>query len=210
TAGDVVEKVGKDAGGMAEKGGDLGKPPRNRLVVVARLRKQRCKLLFDVHGSDRDDMTEEAKILYKQVQKARNKYTAAAGSGETTVNIVVNEAEGEEKEAPEKEKAPSGAAAFAAATPAAGKPFRVLSGGRVRGPFSLQEIRNLLAAGKIGDGDLIGVETWLPVATLGGLVGGGAGSAKRGGAPTRSSPAAKERGEEDNGDFERVGEEKEA
>src|SRR5262249_2728196 len=88
--------------------------------------------------------------------------------------------------------------------PTVGKPFRVMSGGRVRGPYSLQEVRNLLAAGKIGDGDLIGVETWLPVATLGGLVEGG--PVKRGGAPVKSAEAD-EQEEEETGDFEMVEEE---
>ncbi len=202
TTGDLVEKAGKGAGGMAEQSGDLGKPPRNRIVVLARLRKQRCKLVFDVHGADRDEMTEEAKILYKQIQKARGKFTSASETGETNINVVINEAPGEEKAAPEKAKGGVGGAALAAAAPTAGKPFRVMSGGRVRGPFSLQEIRNLLAAGKIGDGDLIGVETWLPVATLGGLVEAGAGTAKRGGAAKSSSEAAEQ--EEETGDFEMV------
>ncbi len=67
----------------------------------------------------------------------------------------------------------------AVAGPMAGTSFRVLCGGQVQGPFSLDEVRHLLAAGKLDRSAMIGVETWLPVATLslladtttGGLVG---------------------------------------
>src|SRR5262249_9979223 len=46
------------------------KPPRNRITFVALLRKERCKVLFDVNGADRDEMTEEAGTLFEQIEKA--------------------------------------------------------------------------------------------------------------------------------------------
>src|SRR5262249_44974253 len=152
-----------------------------------------------------------------------------ATEGETNINIVINEAPGEAPEAPEKEKpgaahaAPSGARPLAAAPPSAGKPFRILSGGQVRGPYSLEEIRRLLGSGKIGGGDLIGVETWLPAATLGGLVGAGSSALSRGGAPAHGGGAShggeeaeggedeeeqeEDAGNEEYGDFEEVDDE---
>jgi len=56
----------------------------------------------------------------------------------------------------------------------AGKPYRIFSGGKVRGFFSPREIRQFIRLGKLQPGDLVGVETWLPVATLVGLLGEGA------------------------------------
>jgi len=111
TAGSLVEKVGKGAAGMVEGGGELGKPPRNRIVVVARLRKKRCKVQFDVHGADRDEMTAEARALYKRIQKARDKHsTAAAVEAEaqtTNINVVVNQPEpAEEEKAPPAPRRP--------------------------------------------------------------------------------------------------------
>ncbi len=113
----------------------------------------------------------------------------------------------EEKDQPpkaEKNKGSVAVASLKAATPTADKPFRVMSGGRVRGPYSLQEIRNLLIAGKIGDADLISVETWLPAATLAGFVEAGAGTGKRGG--TAAKVTAEEEVEEqaEEADFDLV------
>src|SRR5262249_47048455 len=137
-AGELVSKVGGAAGDMTSKGSDLGKPPRNRLTLYAQLRKKRCKVIFDVGGDDRDEMTQEAKVLFKQIQKARNKFTTTATEGETNINIAFNQAPGGEAEAPEK-----GGAAHAmssgmghSAPRVAGKPFRVMNGGQVRGPYS--------------------------------------------------------------------------
>lgn len=59
-----------------------------------------------------------------------------------------------------------------------GKPFRVMLGDKVRGPLSLAELRGLLEAGKIPAESLIGVETWVPLATLGELLGGETKTAK--------------------------------
>ncbi len=91
-----------------------------------------------------------------------------------------------------------------AGTATSGKPFRVMSGGVVRGPYSLEELRGLLRAGKLGEDDLIGVETWLPVATLSGL------SGAVGSAPAARGDADEEVAEdldEEFGDFEEVEEE---
>jgi hypothetical protein len=219
-AGKLVGKVGGVAGDAASKGADLGKPPRNRITVIAQLRKQRCKIYFDVHGKGKDgfEMTEEAKLFYKKIQKARDKFTRTESTltesqGETNINVVVNQVA---VEAPEREAAPKqtvgqratasllgGAVAggLTGASPTAGKPFRVMSGGSIRGPFSLEELRGLVNSGNLGHDDLIGVETWLPLSTIGGLVGGGGGGARS------ASGAAQDEDEEVEvfeGDFEEV------
>lgn len=204
-AGKLVEKVGGAAGDIADKSGDLGKPPRNRLTAFARIKKARCKILFDVSGADRDEMNEEARVTYKQIQKARNKATTGATDGETNISVVINQAGGEGKAAPERR---SGAAL--AAAPTAGRPFRVMTGGQVRGPYSLEELQGLLSAGKLGGDALIGVETWLPAATLGALL-GSAPAARGGGAVGGSEQDEFEEVEEETneefGDFEEVEEE---
>ena len=205
-AGKLVESAGKTAGGMASASGNLGKPPRNRIAILATIRKERCKIYFDSDGGDRDEMNEEARILYKQIQKARDKHTRLVEEGSTTINVVVNQAAPEEREAPSAPArqaalpaagramaAAGGMAGLAPATALAGKPFRVMSGGRVRGPFSLAELRGLIGSGEVGDADLIGVETWLPVGTLGGLLaGGGAAAGGSGGGGSFASGAAEE------------------
>jgi hypothetical protein len=45
-----------------------------------------------------------------------------------------------------------------------------MSAGKILGPYSLDEIRNLLAGGMLDASEMIGVETWLPVATLSGML----------------------------------------
>ena len=60
------------------------------------------------------------------------------------------------------------------------------------GPFSLDELRARVSSGEVRQGDLIGVETWLPLATLGGLLMAGTGPAPAAAtAPTQApAPAA--------------------
>ena len=70
---------------------------------------------------------------------------------------------------------------FAQSTPE--KPFRLLRRGKIRGPYSLDEIRYLAKSGQLREDDLLGVETWVPLATLGGLLRGsslGQGSGEKG------------------------------
>ena len=215
-AGKLVEKVGGAAGDMAEKGGTLGKPPRNRIGVFCRISKERCKIVFDASGDDGPEMTEEAKILYKQIQKARNKFSKSE-EGDININVVINEAGGKEGGG-EKAEAEEGGAAHAgaahAASPTAGKPFRVMIGSSIRGPYSLAEIRSMMSAGKLS-GALIGVETWLPAATLGGMLGGSAaagaqaGAAAHGGGEEDEEVEDLEEQDEEFGDFEEVEEEEE-
>jgi hypothetical protein len=76
---------------------------------------------------------------------------------------------------PAAARAPAWAPGHAPAVP--GKPFRVMRNGKAQGPFSVDEIRRMLAAGQLGAADLIGVEMWLPVAGAGGLLLGMGGSA---------------------------------
>ena len=186
TAGDMTAKLGSSASKMAEGAGDLGKPPRNRLTIFAQLKKGRCKIYFDANGSTRDEMNEEAKVLYKTIQKARDKWSNKSKEpppGQGNVNVLVVGGMG----------GPGGGhGGPAAAPPSAGKPFRVLSSGKLSGPFSLVEIRNLLAAGKVGGADMIGVESWLPVSTLSGLLGGKAAGGPGAGAAAGGKAAEEE------------------
>lgn len=197
-AGKLVESAGSTAGGMAAKSGDLGKPPRNRIAVFARIRKERCKIYFDTDGASRDEMNEEARLLFKQIQKARAKNASAAEDGTTNINIVVNQEGSEGRESAAGERATGGLRALAPATALAGKPFRVMSGGRIRGPFSLGELRGLIGSGEVGNADLIGVETWLPAATLGGLLAGGGAASARGGSKSGGGGSAAGAGEEED------------
>jgi hypothetical protein len=213
-AGKLVEKAGGAAGDMAAKSGELGKPPRNRITVYARIKKERSKIRFDTSGEDSEEMTQEAKVLYKQLQKARNKFTAADG-GETNINVVINSSGGEGPAAPAR--GGRGGASLAPIAPIAGKPFRVMNGGQMSGPYSLEELRGLLGAGKLGSDVLIGVETWLPISTLGGLLGGApsaAGSTRSGSAATGGDfeevEEEEESSEDDYGDFEEVDEEEDS
>jgi hypothetical protein len=180
-AGAIVEKVGGGASGMAEKTGDLGKPPRNRITVIARLRKVRCKVRFDANGDNREDMNTEAKALYRHISKARARF--GAGDESPDYEEVEDDEERIPLSGPEEEETSDRSTARPAAlvpafTPAplpapagTGKLFRVMRHGHIKGPFSLEELRALFASGKLRDDDMIGVETWLPFATLGGLVG---------------------------------------
>jgi hypothetical protein len=86
------------------------------------------------------------------------------------------------------------------APPTSGKPFRVMMGGEVRGPYSLEELQGLLKEGKLGGNALIGVETWLPVATLSGML-------TTAPAPKSDSEEVEDLHEEQYGDFEEVHEE---
>jgi hypothetical protein len=195
-AGALVEKVGDGASGMAERSGDLGKLPRNRIILIARLRKQRRKVRFDANGDSREDMNEEARALYRQIRKARDGFAAANG-----VESADYEEVGEEEPVPlseSEEQEDTGAAHLVApapsASPESGKAFRVMRGASVRGPYSLEELRKLSAAGKLLPTDMIGVETWLPFGTLCGMIvagakAGGASAAPSGGMPLSESGA---------------------
>ena len=197
TAGDMTAKLGSSASKMAEGAGDLGKPPRNRLTIFAQLKKGRCKIYIDIGGDTRDEMNEEAKVIYKKIQSARDKFSnkaSEAPAAQGNVNVLVVGGLGGPGAHPGGGHGGSG---MAAAPPSAGKPFRVLASGKLAGPFSLTEIRNLLAAGKVGGADMIGVETWLPVSTLSGLLGGGkaaggAGAATGGGKADEEEEADEE------------------
>jgi hypothetical protein len=179
SAGNATEKLGKGAANMAEQAGNLGKPPRNRLTVLATIRKERAKIYLDVSGQTSEEMTEEAKILYKKIQKARDKWSNKDSAKEPgDINIVVNQtAVGVGISGVGAGGRGGGAGALPTAAGPSAKAFRVLSGGSLLGPLTLDELRGLMAAGKLGAGDMIGVETWLPVATLSGLLGGKAAAA---------------------------------
>lgn len=170
--GEALQNAGGEAANALSSAGDLGRPPRNRLIVTATLRKEKVKILFDVNGDTREEMNEEAQALYKQIEKARKKIAEAEEVVEDAVEEVVEDVEEvvedveevvEDVEEVEDEPATSAA-----------KPYRIRSGGRFKGPYSLQEVRAMLGEGKIGGGDMIGFETWVPIATLSGLRGFGA------------------------------------
>ncbi len=83
--------------------------------------------------------------------------------------------------------------------PAGSGKFRVMHGGKMQGPFTLGEIRRLLDSNKLNEDDLIGLEIWVPVASLGGLFSGGGGgvsiSASFSSAGAGKKTAGKEMGE---------------
>src|SRR5262245_33142847 len=83
--GKAAEKVGKEASKAAHEGGNLGKRPRNRIMVIAKIRNESCEVRFDVDAESRDDMNEEAQLFYKKIQKARDK--------EATITAAPEEAE---------------------------------------------------------------------------------------------------------------------
>lgn len=185
TAGDIVGKVGGKASDMASQAGELGRRPNNRITVVARLQGERCKVRFDINGDNREEMNEQTERIFKKLQKARDKF-ARTEEEEAVVEAEVEEEEEEEEEVedievveeeskPEPVKVKSKAPVASAGATPPGKSFRVLSGGQVKGPYSLKELRGLVTSGVIGPNDLIGVEAWLPLATLAGMLGGSAG-----------------------------------
>src|SRR5262249_32681174 len=139
-----AESAGKEASKAAEDAGKLGKPPRNRITVLAQLRKKRCKVYFDIGSGDRDEMTEEAKIFFKKIQDARKQAVApkeGEAVGDTNIKVVVNQRSpggGAGGGGRGVGSAPrGGGGGMTATTPTAGKPFRILFGGQVQGPYSL-------------------------------------------------------------------------
>jgi hypothetical protein len=56
----------------------------------------------------------------------------------------------------------------------------VLRDGQPQGPYPLEEIRRMLAGGELQALDMVGVEIWVPIATLGGLLLAGGGTAATG------------------------------
>jgi GYF domain 2 len=132
------------------------------------------------------DEEEEAKTVSQQTQKTPNKKVQPQAAPAARMN--------------------HSAPAPATLAPA-GKPYRIFTGGKVRGFFSPQEIRQLFRSGKLPPGALIGIETWLPVATLGGLLGEGGPADKHKGGPG-VEPAAV--GDEEDEDEAVVAEEEDA
>jgi hypothetical protein len=194
TVGNAVGATGKGASRLVEESGDLGRPPRNRMTVLARVRKKRRRVVFDTFGKTRDEMEEEANHLHRQIREA---LSGAEGEAEEDAPVPLASVPGEEPE-PASRSAPT---AGPAGPP--GTSFRVLSGGRLKGPFPLADLPELLASGEVGEQDLIGLETWLPAATvrlLGvgvaparGAARAGAGTGKgAGAAPAPVSPAGDE------------------
>src|SRR5262249_26618778 len=174
--GKAAAKVGKEASKAAHEGGNLGKRPRNRIMVIVKIRNESCEVLFDVDAESRDDMNEEAQVFYKNIQQARDKEATVTApeeaedrSGATSpgmqtsrvANLTAPSPAVGAAAGPAPGPAPGPAAAPAAS---AGKPFRILCAGELLGPFSLDEVRKLI--GKLGPTDMIGVECWLPAATL--------------------------------------------
>jgi hypothetical protein len=175
-AGDVVGAAGRGASRMAEESGDLGRPPRNRLAVLAQVRKKRRRILFDTFGKSRDEMEEEANHLHRQIRETMKE---ALGQTEDTGPVPLASVPDEEPEPAPQSALPAGPVG------PPGTSFRVLSGGRLKGPYPLADLPRLLASGEVGEQDLIGLETWLPAATVR-LLGAGAApvAAARAGAGT--------------------------
>src|SRR5262249_1529700 len=124
--GKALQNAGKTAGDATAKM-DLGKPPKNRLVIIARMGEKRHKILFDTIGQSRPEMEDDAKSLYKQILKARGNPGAAEAPAPA--------AGGAPRMAPA-----AGGAGWSSAPAVPGKPFRVLRNGQAQGPFSLEEV----------------------------------------------------------------------
>jgi hypothetical protein len=189
-AGTIVSKVGGGASQMAEDQGALGTTPRNRITVIAYLRKKRRKVRFDANGDSTEDMNAEAKALYKHIKKARERFAPDSdyeevGDDTETDRVPLS---GAQEEDDPGDARPAGLAALSPATFGPGKPFRVMHAGRVSAPCSLEELRAMFDSGKIKADDLIGVETWLPVSTLAGLLGSAARAGGKDGEASRASP----------------------
>ena len=176
--GSVTKKAGEEASKMVEEGGQLGKSPRNRITLLVLVRKRRCRFYFDVNGDDRREMNHEAQILFGQLQKARCAFNAPEPQGGAEVGLLEDR---------------RGAASEGGA--AAGQRFRVLRAGRILGVYAFAELRRLLGSSQLKPTDLIGVEAWVPVSSLGGLLLAGPAASSASGAPAESR--AGDEGEEE-------------
>lgn len=83
-------------------------------------------------------------------------------------------------------------AAGAEPTPSAGAAgrFRVMHGGHPQGPYTLEEIRHLLAAGQLAQDDQLAIEVWVPLTSLGELLVPHGGSASAAGKRTFAKAGA--------------------
>jgi hypothetical protein len=136
--------------------------PHNRLTVAVRVGHGHHEVFFDVHGATREAMDEGARNFFKRVSRHRDVPKAPAAARRAAVP-----------------PAPSGTG------------FRVLRDGRPQGPYPLEEIRRMLAGGELQPLDMVGVEVWIPIATLGGLLLAGGGTAATG-ASAAPAPAEEE------------------
>jgi hypothetical protein len=179
---------------MAEEQGELGRSPRNRIILIARFRKERRKVRFDTYGDSREDMNAEAKALYRQIRDARDRFSGEHGEDYLDYAEVDEEERIPLSEPEEKNGNSAGLSAplvpILSSSPDAGKPFRVMRAGRIHGPYSLEQLRALFAGGKVTAEDLIGVETWLPFSTLSGLLGSGTASRPVAASSTTKTSAA--------------------
>jgi hypothetical protein len=153
--GNAAKKAGEEVSGMVEKGGELGKPPINRIVLLVLRREKRCRVYFDVNGEDRREMNQEAQFLFQTLQKARSKVAAPESEEGAEIGFL-------------KEGSTPGGTAPEGGT--AGQRFRVLRDGKILGTYSFEELRRLRSSDKLKATDLIGIEAWIPVSSLGGLL----------------------------------------
>jgi hypothetical protein len=159
--GNAAKKTGEEVSGMVEKSSEMGPAPINRIVLLVQRRQKRCRVYFDVNGDDRKEMNQEAQFLFQTLQKARKDF--AAPKSEEAKEV-------EESGFEEVEDAPEEKAEKKAAGGTSGERYRVQRGGKVIGTYSLDELRRLLGSKRLNPTDLIGIEAWIPVASLGGLL----------------------------------------
>jgi hypothetical protein len=124
-------------------------------------------------------MNQEAQLLFQTLQKARSDF-ANPKTEKAEEAKEVEESGFEEVEDDVEEKAEK-----AAAGGTSGQRFRVLRAGKVVGNYSLEELRRQIKSNQLKATDLIGIEAWVPVASLGGLLLAG---------PAQSSPSPPARG----------------
>ncbi|MFM8271429.1 MAG: GYF domain-containing protein [Gemmata sp.] len=160
--GHAIQAIGRSASGTATLKSLLGPTPKNRLLVVAVESGARHKLIFDVMADDKHEMELQADGFWRKVASVRSTFASAAGNP-TSI----------------------GAPALHFGAPAPQSGFFVSRAGVVSGPFTDVTVKQMLANGELGSGDLIRVEAWLPLSLIT-LFGAGG---PRAHGPRRKSPS---------------------
>lgn len=149
--GRAVRAIGSTAAGAASEQASLGPPPKNRLTIVLVDGGARHKMTFDVMAPTKEGMEAKAAECWRKVATVRSKFyqPTAASNSASTVNVAAD-------------ARPAGASKSSDN----GSSLYVMKAGVVSGPHHKDEVRAMIAAGKLGPADAIRVEAWLPVGTI--------------------------------------------
>ncbi len=138
-SGRAVRALGDQAAKARRQSTQLGAPPRNRIAVLHRQDNASHKAHFDIAGETREQSEALASACWQQLARLCPHLAAS--------------------------EPPADAADFDAAT-SSQQSFRWMRKGRVRGTIRADELETMIRQGEIQDGDLIAVETWIPVGKL--------------------------------------------